>query len=503
MKKISIKTILLAGFLMITAGFAQAAGTDATVDCNADGTPVSGGTVCIQVGGSSAAKAMGAQFALEFLDPTQPIFHYTSAYATSLTTQTVTMPTGATYVFGSGDLNAWTGTLLPSAGGPAPAVIRYTPSHSMDGFAKLECQDLSNSQQLNISPGTYYDNVTPGYCGGTNNPANLKTIIPIANVDSQIPVMDFSSSSCTGVVPTTKTGTTVAGTSVSYTDYAGCNATLIMGETMGASDVDPSSYHQTGPSNWHVFPLDSSALTTVDSFFIPFQFAVSSTVQYSNPKTGVASTPVLTRDQVNAIFNNGVANWNLLPGFEANNGKPYLCMRNVGSGTKAALNATIMKNGSGFLGETSLPGANGSFNFNSTDMKICILSHPNSIGYFNADGLPTAGITGVILDGVLPHNDPNFTDGKATIKDGLYPFVTREHLMYRTGADPSIDGGALTGPQHSLMSAFAGNANNNVYLTKFGAGGFWAASGDMCSAKSGDNGTFKPTSPAPAGCPAN
>ncbi len=489
-----IKSIFLAGFLMISAGFAQAAGTDATVDCNPDGTPVSGGTVCIQIGGSSAAKNMGAQFALEFLDSTQPIFHYTGA------AMTVTTPTGAQYVFASGDLNLWTGTLLPVAGGPSPAVIRYSPTHSMDGFAKLECQDISNASQLKISPGTYYDNTTPGYCGGTNNAANLKTAIPIANVDSQIPVLDFSSASCTGS-PVAKSGTTVGGTVVNYTEYTGCTNSRMMGETMGASDVDAASFHQKGPSTWSVLPLDITALTVGNSFFIPFQFALSNTVQYTNPKTGLAATPVLSRDQAIALFGNTVPNWNLLPGYDGNSGQPFLCLRSVGSGTKGAINNTILKGTGGILGEAFL-GANVAFNFTTGDMKTCITSHANSIGYMNADSLPAAGMTGVILDGALPKGNPNYTDAKATIRDGVYPFVTQEKLAYRTSADPSIDGGLLTGPQHTFMSAFITNSTNNTYLSKFGAGAFWVAPSDMCASKASDGATFKPISPAPAGCPA-
>ena len=515
MKKISIKLAMLTGILMMTVGHAYAylsTGNtygDISVPCNSDGTPntvLSPGdnTVCVQVAGASAPKSLGAELALDFLTTSlsnTTIYHYIiTGGATPLgNPPSFSATNGMVYTVGSGDLNVWTGVGNSISGASGkPIILSFAALHSMDGYGRLACQNSSSYTGIQVlPPQTYYTD----YCASG---ANYGLAIPMSSApgvaynDTSEPQIDFANTTCT--TTTQKNYVNYAGNTIPVTELSGCSnaGVRMMATTVGASDVLAGTYNNTGPSLAFTHALTNAPLTNAPSFFIPFQLAVTSTLIYTNPKTGVQQQGVLSRDQVQSLFNNpsNIPTWSKIPGFDGNTQKVFVCMRLAGSGTKANFNSNLMKGVAEYTNSLYQGGANYAFNFTGTDMKNCITSPPAgyaAIGYINADSLPaypsslgsSGSLNGIALEGVLPHNDPNYTDAKATVRDMVYPYMTQEQLVTRTAGDPAIDA-----DQTSFIAAFESAAVNGQYLVPppsggiFAAGAFWVAPGDMCAVRS-------------------
>ncbi|MHB8482660.1 MAG: type 2 periplasmic-binding domain-containing protein [Nitrospiria bacterium] len=478
MKKLSIKSILLAGFLICSASFAHA---QAVPDCAPPGGMLTGSTTtCVNMGGSSAVTAFATQIPLDMFvpnSPTTPVTHYVN---------------GATLspAIAAGKLHVWTGTLNATyAGVSGPGIIRYTATGSVDGYGRLDCQSTANVPALNSQNSAlpYYS--TTGYCGG-GQPANIGTYIPVSNVDSQMYYLDYTNpAGC--VAPVTITGNSVSGP-VTYTEYTGCTGLVQLPVYLGAADVDGSSFHQIGPLGNAVKPLDETALTVTQVAEFPFQFVVGSSVTYAG-----GTTPNLTREEVVALLSNQVANWNLLPGYGATNSQPTLCPRKAGSGTKATLQVTQMKDNF----NEAISGANVIFGASTQDVINCVNTHPYSIGYIDADQTVnlTGGARAATLDGLAP-NEPAATHPKRNIQNGLYTYWVGERFNYRNAPGGISVDPAITSNQQSVMNAIVTDAQDPVIYPFLPAGAYWVPPTQMCVTKN-DPGPIKWTNPAPAFCP--
>ncbi len=336
--------------------------------------------------------------------------------------------------------------------GGLPIILRYSATGSSDGVNKL-LQPASNP---------------------ASNMAYLNTSV---------------TTGCTGPTLTTRPND-----GKQYNNTINCANTSVISLPvhMGASDVQGSSFHQVGPVGTIVNPLDDSTLNSVGTAVVPFSVYVGKGVV--KDVAGAPGGPIsgLSRLEIEAIFNRGVTDWKRLgfgtvtdaaPGTLEATSPITLCLRNAGSGTKAAWDETIMINAN----ETSVANATVIFSNSTSGVLTCLAANRRSIGYMDADqvvsfnpGGANAGLAYVVrVDGGLA-NDPSLTDPKRDLKCGKYAYWSALRINRRTaGEGAAVD---------ALMQAFIDNAGLQVTIGQIPTGAFWASDEEMAVFKNADRG---------------
>ena len=300
-------------------------------------------------------------------------------------------------------------------------------------------------------------------------------------------------------IPTGCTGPTVisrASDGKQYNSTVNCDngSVISLGVHMGAADVGGTSFHQVGPLGTSVTPLDDSGLNSVQAVVVPFSLFAGKGVVKLNSAGTLPNGPIdgLSRLQIEQIFSRSVTDWKQLGFGTVTDGAPgtlegtspiTLCLRNAGSGTKAAYDETIMINTT----ETAFANANVIFSSSSSGVLTCLTSNRRSIGYMDADARtnfdnpgPNQGLAyPVRIDGGLAH-DPTLTDPKRDLKCGKYAYWAGERLNRRStseGAD--ID---------ALAQAFVDNVSLAATISIIPTGAFWASLEEMAVSKNSDKG---------------
>jgi hypothetical protein len=181
-------------------------------------------------------------------------------------------------------------------------------------------------------------------------------------------------------------------------------AAALTGEklTVGASDVQGSSFGQEGPAGTRREAIDTSSIDSQAVVVLPFKLVLSSNVRLQT--TGFPRVPNLQKTQVEALFANSVPTWDLIRvnGFplvavdSADSPLPdqtvFLCHRTAGSGTKAALDQIVMTLREENVFDAATSGGtitNAQFNLSSSDMRACVNATTNpgrgAIGYLDGD----------------------------------------------------------------------------------------------------------------------
>jgi hypothetical protein len=275
--------------------------------------------------------------------------------------------------------------------------------------------------------------------------------------------------------------------------------------SMGMADVAGSSFHQTGPITVTVKPLDQSMLTSTQAAIVPWQLTVGEHVKRnigSVMTPNLVSVTGLTQTEAQGLFSRNITDWREigLTTDVTTTGTPdatspvTLCLRSAGSGSKAALNATVMKEANETpVGSTDLTnGADGVYFAGSTqDVQDCLRgnvglgrpAHSRGIGYLDADvSVATSPAYPVKLNDLFA-NDTTLTDHKLNVRCGKYVYWAGERLNVRNYADPSV-----TASMTALNNAFISDASTAATIALLPAGAFWVAQSDMYAFKNADPG---------------
>jgi ABC-type phosphate transport system substrate-binding protein len=429
------------------------------------GTSAEAQTV-VNMGGSSAATPFASLVPLTMCDSGTAVQHINGDIASPVLT--------------SGKLITWS---CLRAGNPI--VMRYSASGSSDGIKKLQQAET--------------------------------------NALSFMPFLDESSvTGCTGPAAQTRV---IGGVTYNWNLFVGCTGLLNPGGSpagapvqVGWSDVGGSSFHQTGPITTVVKPLDDSALLVNKTATVPFSFVLGNGVQRLNAAGTQVAGPVnsLSQDQIVAILSRQATDWRQLglgtapvnaDGSPAAVGTAVdvpsaitLCIRTAGSGTKAALQVTVLTSGAGEAtsGSTTLTDpteGNVYFGGSTQDVRDCIggntgnarPAHRHAFGYMEADQAASMSAPGgalvaqayqVKLDGYLP-NDPTLSDPQANLKCGKFKYWSIERFNTRnpSSADPNVV---------TLISDLLVSVNTPANVNQVNP--FWVSPADMQVTKNADGG---------------
>ena len=269
----------------------------------------------LNIGGSSAARNFMTDVPLNLCDAGTSTANYPNRYASA-----------------DGNKITW---VCNRAG--LPVIMRYSATGSSDGVNKL--------------------------------------LQPASNPASNMLFLDHTlTTGCTGPTDTTRPSD-----GKHYNNTINCNNanTISLPVHVGASDVQGASFHQVGPVGTTVTPLDDSTLNSVATAIVPFAIYVGKGVV--KDVAGAPGGPIsgLSRMEIEAIFNRGVTDWKRLgfgtvtdaaPGTLEATSPITLCLRNAGSGTKAAFDETIMINAN----ETSVANATVIFSSSTSGVLSCL-----------------------------------------------------------------------------------------------------------------------------------
>lgn len=355
-------------------------------------------------------------------------------------------PRPSKFVSADGNKIVWTCHMTAA---PADDVImRYNATQSSDGITKLQ-QDISNAASTQVQ----LDHNQIAGCSSQpvqTRPSDLKT----------------------------------------YNLTTGCTSlTAALPVHMGASDVQGASFHQTG-NGQTVSPLDDvTGMTSTPIVIVPWGIFLGKNVVKAD------GTPVtsLSRYQVEAIFNRALTarDWKAL-GLATNVGGSIeatspitVCLRNPGSGSKAAFDETVMIN----LNETNTASGTVSvFSGSSGGVEDCLKNNPRGIGYLDADQellFTTVGNARfgdaymVALEGTKPRN-PSLADPKQDLKCGRYPYWATWRLNVR-----QADAGTSS---DILATAFKTNAGLDATIQLVPTGAYWSSDEAMAVFKNADKG---------------
>jgi hypothetical protein len=297
---------------------------------------------------------------------------------------------------------------------------------------------------------------------------------------------------CTGPTLTTRPGTVPK----SYNNTINCNNgnTISLPTHMGASDVQGSSFHQTGPTGTTVSALDDTTLNSVVTAIVPFSIYTGKGVVKLDSAGTAPNGKIdgLSRLQVEQIFSRSVTDWTRLGFGTVTDGAPgtleatspiVLCLRNAGSGTKAAFDETLMINAT----ESSVATGSVVFSSSTSGVLTCLAANRRSIGYADADqvvsfnpGGANDGLAYVVrVDGGLA-NDPSLTDPKRDLKCGKYAYWAGWRLNRRT----TSEGAAVD----ALAAAYVADAGLQTTIGIIPTGAYWASDEEMFVSKNVDKG---------------
>lgn len=347
-----------------------------------------------------------------------------------------------------------------------PVIMRYSASESGDGFVKLT--------------GQYGTAQTAPYITNT--------------------------ATCTGPVAVTIARPSFPGDpSFEFDEYSSCSEQTLLNVNFGASDVRASAFGQTGPIGVSFPPAgqppveEGPTLASEAVAALPFTMFIGDGVYDRTGAGGAPGAPVttLSREQIESIFNRNVRDWDDLgygalavlgnpgAGFDANQ-SIFLCMREAGSGSKAAFDQTMMV----LQNEVIAVDVNGGatdYSPTSTGVRNCIQNNPTrTIGYLNSETAVT-NAHAITLNGF----QANYASGSTTfarkrdIACGKYVFWVDWRVTRRVAQDGSNE--------NNLIQAWAdaGRATTN----NVPSGAFWVSQNEMNVQKALDRGpiTWKQT----------
>lgn len=331
-----------------------------------------------------------------------------------------------------------------------PAVIRYSASESGDGFTKVSTQSGFSK--------------TAGY------------------------ILDTS----TCGTPVTRT---VSG--LTFDEYSNCTQNVQEPVDFGASDVQASSFGQTGPTgNLFPAPQTGGLLAPDQVVALPFALFVNNGVRLQTGNGGLGGQlENLSRPQIEAIFRRNPQDWTDLGYVVTSNGTTVdstkkgitLCLREAGSGSAAAFDQTMMLQTSvATVANNTINGTGGSVIYSPTSTGVvnCVANNVNGIGYLNAESVvPNAHpikINGYSANysaaEVVGNTSP--IARKRDVACGRYDFWTTWVINRKTSYTPATKG--------NLIQAFidaARTETNNVP-----SGSHWVALSEMKVNKSADAG---------------
>lgn len=319
-----------------------------------------------------------------------------------------------------------------------------------------------------------------------------KLLQPASNPASNMLYLDHTlTTGCTGPVDTIRPFD-----GKHYNNTTGCNNgnTISLPVHMGASDVQGASFHQAGPLGTTVAPLDDSTLNSVGTAVVPFSIYVGKGVVKLNAAGNGPDGPIagLSRLQIEQIFSRSVTDWTRLgfgtvtdaaPGTLEATSPITLCVRNAGSGTKAAFDETLMINST----ETGLANTTVVFSSSTSGVLSCLATNRRSIGYMDADQVVSFNVGGaqagnayvISVDGGKA-NDPSLADPKRDLKCGKYAYWSALRVNRRTaGEGAAID---------ALAQAFIDNAGLQATISVIPTGAYWASDEEMFVSKNSDKG---------------
>jgi ABC-type phosphate transport system substrate-binding protein len=273
---------------------------------------------------------------------------------------------------------------------------------------------------------------------------------------------------------------------------------------VGTSDVAGSSFGQQGPVTTTVNPLDQSSLISTQVAIVPFDIVVGNNV--GRVVNGVLQ-PLenLSRTEVEALLSYQTTDWRQL-GYNTGTigtgtidatSPTTLCMRKAGSGTKAALDQTVLKDAKETpLGTENLTSVSTRyFGQSNQDVRDCIggnagqgiSAHPNAIGYMEADqaaDLVAAGGGRIVRVNGYRANDPagaTVAEKKKDLRCGRHLYWVGERFNTRnpSSADASTA---------NLISQYIANASSPGTIALVPAGNFWDSPASMFVSKNADPG---------------
>jgi ABC-type phosphate transport system substrate-binding protein len=336
---------------------------------------------------------------------------------------------------------------------------------------------------------------------------------------------------------------------------------------MGVADVAASSFGQTS-AGWNggvlqgpivVGPRADGNITPSRPVVVPFSIVLGSAVKTINPGTGSVVGPVrnLTQLQVESLLSRNVTRWSQLNGLGADtngdgivNGSDnqtiIICARRAGSGTKAALDQTIMKDANEHTGQS--PTNSGSFNLTlgtpttastgpttlsgiaNNDVRDCIQgnasptipsndpfpfagarpAHPTAVAYMEAEQAatvnPAAGYV-VAVDGGKALRNDSFNGHVPPAEEAIYVGNEKENLRcgkYQYWVFESFNTRNVppaSAAEQQLINAFLAQAQSSTIINNLpNVGRYWVSPADMHVTKTQDKGpvNWKASTSAPA-----
>jgi ABC-type phosphate transport system substrate-binding protein len=319
-----------------------------------------------------------------------------------------------------------------------------------------------------------------------------------------------------------------------YNEYTGCQALLVGGGTgipshYGLSDVRGATFNQTGPFPTHVVkPEDEADLVRVPAGITPFDIVLGTgVVQPTTDGTAVAGpVQTLSRLQVEQLVSRQVTDWRQI-GLATCTGANYVnkemcapgspldatsaatvCHRAAESGTKAAFDATVMKDVGENIFGTLLPTTNSNpgayFGISNSEVRDCIRgvtgispNHPTAIGYMEAEQAIAAALTGpngrpqnlyrTKLNGYLSYDltaGPDvapWLERKKNVICGRHLYWSTQNMYRRPDTAPNI-----TAAELALLQAYLAEVPGNINFIP--AGRYWVQLSDMNVSKNADPG---------------
>jgi ABC-type phosphate transport system substrate-binding protein len=298
--------------------------------------------------------------------------------------------------------------------------------------------------------------------------------------------------------------------------YASATTTVCKPVHVGTSDVagetltQSSSGEKFGPLGGGAFSasmtaIDTSSLTPNNTVIVPFGFFVNKAVTASTCSTGLvgqycttaahcknndgtagtcgaaATISNITREEATLLFSGWINDWSDLGAYFT--AQPVVtCLRHAGSGTHAALDATVMNNGWGNgISTAEIPGKVW-FNQGSGDEVKCINGNSTAnptgsligaIGYADADQATNVADTS---QNVVPVKYNGQFGTRTAIRNGQYDFYTNAWLYTNTA------NGATVNALANRLVAFAQDPAN-VPASK---ANYWAATAEMKANRASD-----------------
>ena len=330
------------------------------------------------------------------------------------------------------------------AGVNQPVVIRYSASESGDGFTKVSTQ---------------------------------------AGFSKTAPYI-IDTSSCGTPVTRTVSGLT-------FQEYSNCTQQVPETVDFGASDVQANAFGQTGPTGSSFPDPQTGGLLPPDQVAaLPFALFVNNGVRLQTPAGALGGQlDNLTRPQIESIFRRNVRDWEDLGYLVTSNGTTVdpaeagitLCLREAGSGSKAAFDQTMMlQSAEATVANNSVNGTGGSviYSPSSSGVVTCIQNNVNAIGYLNAESVVPNAHPIQINGASANYPTGSAFERKRDIACGRYDFWTTWVINRKTSYTPAA--------KNDLILAFidaAKNETNNVP-----SGSHWVALSDMKVSKSADAG---------------